>query len=566
MLNGKPVSKGVALAKALLYLPSVGEISAEKVPEGLRGGQVEAFYAARETAKAELNALAQSLAGTEEAKIFAAHEEILFDVAIEEEVKNRALTEGQSAAYAVDSACSEMADMLAEMDDPLFAERSADILDVKNRLVRILTGAGKMDLSHLPEDVVIVAEDLLPSDTAGLDKARVAAIVTEKGGETSHSAIIARKNRIPALAGVQDATKIIRDGQLLLVDAMAGTLIVDPDAAERAAYEAARAAFYADAAETDKFLSAQPLMKDGTRIPLCLNIASADDEELAGAKYADGVGLLRTEFFYMNCAELPSEERQFQAYKKALEAFGKKEVILRTLDIGGDKQVDCMDLPKEDNPFLGLRALRLCFERPDIFKTQLRAALRAAEFGTLSIMLPMISSIEEIRRARAMAEEAAAELKAAGKCVAPYKFGIMIEIPSIALIADAVAREVDFASFGTNDLCQYLLAVDRLNPAVSAYYEKYHPAMFRLMGYAAGQFAEAGKPISVCGELGGDALAAPVLLGLGVTKLSMNISSLAVIKRTLSKLTMADCRALAKEVLTQPTAQDVEKLLRSRLA
>jgi phosphotransferase system enzyme I (PtsI) len=321
--------------------------------------------------------------------------------------------------------------------------------------------------------------------------------------------------------------------------------------------------YLADKEAERKFISVQPLMADGTRIDIGLNIGSSSPAALEGAKYTDMVGLFRTEFLYMEKPALPDEQEQFEAYKKILREYAPRPVTIRTLDIGGDKTLECMNMPREDNPFLGNRALRLCFDKPNIFKTQIRALLRASVHGSLWIMLPMVGSIDDIRRAKSMIDDVRVELDREDiACSSETRIGIMVEIPSIALIADIAAQEVDFASIGTNDLCQYLTATDRLNPYVSGYYQSYHPAMFRIIGHVVEEFDKAGKPICVCGEMGGDKLAVPVLVGLGLRKLSMGISSVAGIKRVLSTLTMEHAARLADAVKNMPTAADVESYLK----
>ena len=355
-------------------------------------------------------------------------------------------------------------------------------------------------------------------------------------------------------------------GQEVAVDALEGLLIADPAPEQKELFARKREEFLARRAEEKKFLGAKPVMADGTVIPVALNVGSASDQELEGEKYTDGVGLFRTEFIYMGKEQLPTEDEQYEIYKKILQKFGDRPVTLRTLDIGGDKKLQCMELPVEENPFLGNRALRLCFQKPEVFLTQLRAALRASVHGNLWIMFPMVGSLDDIRRAKEFVREAKAQLDKEGVPYSPdVKLGIMIEIPSIALIADLAAQEVDFASIGTNDLIQYSTAVDRMNPEVSKYYQSYHPGVFRLIGMAVEAFNKAGKPISVCGEMGGDPLAASVLVGLGMNKLSMGLASVARMKKVLSGLTMEKARHMARLARTLPTAADVEAALKKEL-
>ncbi|MCD7908049.1 MAG: phosphoenolpyruvate--protein phosphotransferase, partial [Clostridium sp.] len=433
------------------------------------------------------------------------------------------------------------------------------------RLLRGCDGVAEVNLGALTEPVIVVAQDLFPSDTASLKRDMVQAIVTEVGGATSHTAIIARSYEIPALLGVGGAMDLLEDGQIVGVDAIDGVLATDLSAPEIAALEDKARAYRVHAEETRKYQGVEPVTGDGVRIEVELNIGSASPEELEGACCTDGVGLFRSEFLYMGRDTLPGEDEQTEIYSRVLKAFEGRPVTLRTLDIGGDKKLDCLELPKEENPFLGNRALRLCFTYPDIFKTQLRAALRAAVDGDLWVMFPMVGSMDDIRRAKAAVQEAREELKAEGKPCGDIKIGIMIEIPSIALIADLAVREVDFASIGTNDLCQYATAVDRMNPAVSQYYQKYHPAMFRLIRGVVETFNKAGKPICVCGELGGDELAAAVLVGLGMRRLSMGRACVAQTKKMITNMTIGRAREMALRVCDMETADEIQAYLTNEL-
>jgi phosphotransferase system enzyme I (PtsI) len=408
---------------------------------------------------------------------------------------------------------------------------------------------------------------LLPSDTASLDRGRVLAIITEAGGPTSHSAIIARSYGIPAVLGIEGLLATLEKSKTesAAVDAESGEVFLNPDAELAAKFSERRKMFIKKREEALRFLGVEARTKDGVRVELGLNIGKVDDKELEGEAYTDFSGLFRTEFLFMGRDKLPGEDEQYEVYRKVLERYGERPVSLRTLDIGGDKPLSSMELPREDNPFLGNRALRLCFTHPEIFKTQLRAALRASVHGNLWLMLPMVGSIDDIRKAKKYINEVRAELT---EKKIPFnknfKTGIMIEIPAIAMIADLAAAEVDFASIGSNDLCQYLCAADRINPAVSAYYQSYHPGLFRMIGNVVAAFNKAGKPISVCGELGGDAVAAPLLIGLGLRKLSMGFASVAELKRVLAGLSLGEAEALAKKALVLQTAEEITVLLKGR--
>lgn len=563
--SGNAVSAGVALGNVLLYQPFSATVEDWQIsPEAVESERAR-YHAFAAQAKAELERLAATLAPEDSAKaaIFKAHCDIVEDEELVAEIEDAIAQSLSSAERATDSVYRKNAAVLAALPGDVIKERAADLLDVRSRLLRCAAGLPEANLSRLPGPVVVVARDLLPSDTATLDRRNVLAIVTEEGGPTSHSAIIARSYGIPALSGVRNATTLLADGQPVAVDALDGVLVADPDTAEQARYETLRREYLCKRAVSQQFRDTEPLTADGVRVDILLNIASDRDARRQAEPACDGVGLFRTEFLYMERDALPTEDEQYAAYKQVLSAFGGRPVTLRTLDIGGDKMLSYMELPKEQNPFLGKRALRLCLGDPALFQSQLRAAMRAAMHGNLQLMLPMVGSIEDIRRAKACLEEAKVSLTRDGLPFAPdVKVGIMVEIPSIALVADMVAREVDFASVGTNDLCQYVCAADRMNPDMSPdYYQPYHPALLRLLGFAAGEFTKAGKPLSVCGESAGDPLAVVALLGAGVRKFSMSLSAVGEIKRLLASLTTAHARAIYEKAALLPTAAEVKALL-----
>ena len=568
--KGNPVSEGIAVGKAYLYQPYVPQVTEGEIPEDQALAAVARYEELLEGAKQELAAIRERLekAGDgDKAKIFTAHQDILFDVAMDEEIRDKITYDFMTPEWAIHKVYEKFIKILNKAKDDLIRERVADMRDVKNRLLRIAAGVPEKNLAALGEPVIVVAHDLLPSDTATLDRKNVLALVTEIGGATSHSAIIARSYEIPALLGVDGAMENLSHGQEIAVDAVEGLLVADPSGEVKADFAKKREAFLKRREEEKKFLGVEPRMADGTLLPVHLNVGSANDQELAAEKYTDGVGLFRTEFIYMGKEQLPTEDEQYEIYKKVLTAFGDRPVTIRTLDIGGDKKLQCMELPVEENPFLGNRALRLCFSMPEVFLTQLRAALRASVHGNLWIMFPMVGSMDDIRRAKAFVQQAKDQLDAQGVPYSPnVKLGIMVEIPSIALVADLAAKEVDFASIGTNDLTQYSTAVDRMNPALREYYQSYHPALFRLIGYVVESFAKEGKPVSVCGEMGGDPYAAAVLAGLGMSKLSMGSASVARIKKMLSGLTMEKARELAAKARSLPTNDEVESYLKAELA
>ena len=565
--QGNPVSEGIAMGKVMLYEPFVPTVDSTAVAPEEVPAALTRFEAARSGAKKELDALRERLMqeDPEKAKIIRAHTDILFDVAMEEEIRD-AISDGKNPEAAVDKIFRKYIKIIGKAADERIRERVSDLEDVKSRLLRNFQGVPEKNLAFLPEPVVVVAKDLFPSDTASMDRKKVVAIVTEIGGPTSHTAIIARSYSIPALLGVPQAVSLLSNGQSVIVDAVKGALLTDPTEEEQKAYRLKAELFLQQAAENKKYLDGSACTKDGVKIEVELNIGSADAQELDGIQYTDGVGLFRSEFLYMGKESLPTEEEQYKIYRKALLQAGDKPVILRTLDIGGDKKLDCLQLPKEDNPFLGNRALRLCLSHRDIFKTQLRAALRAGAIGNLWLMFPMVGSLDDVRSAKEVVREVQQDLDCEKiEYGINIKIGIMIEIPAIAMIADLAVKEVDFASIGTNDLCQYTTAVDRLNQDVAQYYQSYHPALLRLIRYVAEQFNQAGKPISVCGELGGDRFAMPVLLGFGIRRVSMGISAVARTKKIISRLELGDMKKMADRVCQMDTAGAVEAYLKDSL-
>lgn len=433
-------------------------------------------------------------------------------------------------------------------------------MDVCSRLVFRLQGRSRKNLSELDSPVIVAAHDLFPSDTATLDRSKVLGIITEVGGFTSHSAIIARSYGIPAVLGVENALQELEDGVMCALNAQDGTVCVRPDDATVQACREIAQAHRRSVEESAAFLCRPACLSDGTRIEIGLNVGSAEDSpEYA---FCDFVGLLRSEFLYMRSDHLPTEDEQTQAYLQVLQHANGKPVTLRTLDIGGDKSLPYLELPREDNPFLGKRALRLCLAEPDLFRTQLCAALRASAHGKLQLMFPMVGSIEDIRLAKAALEEAKRSLQARGLAYdREIKVGIMIEIPSIAMVAELAAQEVDFASVGTNDLAQYLHAADRTNAAVADYYQSTSAALFRTLERVFQAFREAGKPVSVCGELGGDPAAVLVMAGLGLRKTSMNGGCVARVKQVLSRYSLAQAEELAARVVKLPTQREIQVCL-----
>lgn len=444
---------------------------------------------------------------------------------------------------AVERVFGEAAGQLAGAKDPLVAARSADIRDVEKRLIRICQGREERNLSRLEEDVILVAQYLLPSDTAGLDRAHVKGIVTQAGGSDSHSAILARSLGIPAVTGAAEAVKRIPQGAAVALDAVKGEVIVEPLEEEVTSCLRRQEALSERRRREERYLDRPGATKDGAAVEMGINVGSCQWDVPSG--YYDFVGLFRTEFLYMENPALPSEE-QFQAYRRALLRAGGKSVTLRTLDVGGDKTLPYMSLPEEKNPFLGSRGLRLCLERPDLFLTQLRAALRASAYGPMELLFPMVGSVEDIHLAKSYVREAMTQLDQRRLSYDSHvRMGVMVEVPSMALTADLAAAEVDFAGIGTNDLTQYVCAADRTNSKAAAYYQSYSPAVLRLLEGVFAAFGEQGRPVCVCGEMAGSPRGAVLLAGLGARRLSMSPGCLAGVKAALAKVTLEEARALA---------------------
>ena len=567
ILKGNPVSRGIAIGKVFIYKAFMADVHESYFEAGLEKEYFKKFKDAVQAAEAELDAIVANLSAEspEKAKIFTAHIEILNDEEVDEGVKEMIYSDHAMPDYAVDRVFTDFAILLGKAKDPLIAARAADLRDVRNRVLRILKGEKENNLAHLPGKVIVVAHDLLPSDTATLDRKHVMGIITEAGGATSHTAIIARGYKIPAVLGISEATEIMKDGEIIVMDALTGKVMLEPQQETIREFEVKLAQYIKDERETSEYLDKIPLVKSGEKYSIGLNIGSTEPDE--GFKYSDFVGLFRTEFLYMESEHMPTEEEQFEAYKRVLTNAMGNPVTLRTLDIGGDKSLRYLVLPKEENPFLGNRALRLCLSIPELFRTQLRAALRASVFGEMWIMFPMVGTIDDVRAGIGAVNMVKDELRAER---IPFdekiKVGIMIEIPSIAIISDLAAREVDFASVGTNDLTQYLHAVDRMNAKIVDYYQSMSPSMFRMLGTIFSEFDKAGKPVSVCGELAGDPLAAIVLFGLGLRKFSMNAANIAHVKRTLSKFTLNETEEIAQKVTCMSTQAEVLEFLKAEVS
>ena len=549
--QGKGVSEGLAMAQVHLFTPKLPEISRQ--PAGDPEAEVQKFEQTLAAAQDELHALYESAKekmGEKEAEIFDAHLTILGDeYSVHEPIVQRIREQKQNAAAAIADQFDEMAQMFRSLGDELMAERAADAEDLKQQLLRICLGCGRQDLSNLPGDVIVLAEELTPSDTVRMDTAHVKGIATKLGGATAHSAIIARTLGIPAAAGIDGWQTMALDGHMAILDGADGSLIVDPSEAEMDCYRCRKSEADCQAQALEAFRSRPSQTKDGAALEICANIGTPQEAQQAMEYGADGVGLFRSEFLFMDRDALPTEQEQFEAYRMAAQTMAGKPLIIRTLDVGGDKKLPTLDLPHEDNPFLGFRAIRMTLSHPEIFRPQLRASLRAAAYGDVRVMFPMIGALDQLRAAKAMLREQEQSLQAEGVRTGKVQVGMMVEIPAAAVLAEEFAKEVDFFSIGTNDLTQYTLAVERGNNAVAQLYEPEHPAVLRLIAMTAQAAANHHITCGMCGEAAGDARLAPAFVGMGVNELSMSPRRVPAVRKLLSEMTMDECRQAAQKLL-----------------
>lgn len=549
--QGKGVSEGLAMAQIHLFTPKLPEISRQPAADAeAEVAKLEATLAAAEEELRGLYETAKEKMGEQEAEIFDAHLTILGDeYSVREPIIQRIREQKQNAAAAITDQFDELAQMFRSLGDELMAERAADAEDLKQQLLRICLGCGRQDLSVLPGDVIVLAEELTPSDTVRMDTAHVKGIATRLGGATAHSAIIARTLGIPAAAGIDGWQTEALNGHTAILDGADGTLTVDPTDEETACYQSRKAQADCEAQALEAFRTCPSQTKDGAALEICANIGTPQEAQQAMKYGADGVGLFRSEFLFMDRDALPTEDEQFEAYRTAAQTMAGKPLIIRTLDVGGDKKLPTLELPQEDNPFLGFRAIRMTLSHPEIFRPQLRAILRAAAYGDVRVMFPMIGSMDQLREAKALLREQEQTLQAEGVPTGPVKVGMMVEIPAAAVLAEEFAKEVDFFSIGTNDLTQYALAVERGNAAVAHLYAPEHPAVLRLIAMTAQAAAERHIPCGMCGEAAGDPKLAPAFVGMGVNELSMSPRRVPAVRKLLSELTMDECRQAAEKLL-----------------
>ncbi|MDQ0243930.1 phosphotransferase system enzyme I (PtsI) [Bacillus fengqiuensis] len=558
-ITGIAASSGIAIAKAFrLENP---ELTVEKTAVTDTDTETARFEQALAQSTSELEVIkehARKELGEDKADIFAAHLLVLSDPELINPIKDKIKTEQVNAEYALNEVATMFINMFESMDNEYMKERAADIRDVTKRVLAHLLGVTIANPSMISEEVVIIAEDLTPSDTAQLNRQYVKGFTTDIGGRTSHSAIMARSMEIPAVVGTKTVTADIANGVLVIVDGLDGQVIVDPTPETVKAFEEKKAAHEAQKAEWAKLVNEKTVSADDHHVELAANIGTPEDVKGVLENGGEGVGLYRTEFLYMGRDTLPTEEEQFDAYKTVLERMEGKPVVVRTLDIGGDKELPYLDLPKEMNPFLGFRAIRLCLEMQDMFRTQLRALLRASVYGNLKIMFPMIATLDEFRQAKAILMEEKEKLQSEGITVSDnIEVGMMVEIPSSAVIADLFAKEVDFFSIGTNDLIQYTLAADRMNERVSYLYQPYNPAILRLIKMVIDAAHKEGKWAGMCGEMAGDEIAIPILLGLGLDEFSMSATSILKARSQIRHLSKAEIEKHVDTILSMNTTEEV---------
>lgn len=562
-IKGIAASNGIAIAKAFKLIEP--ELTVVKSTIADVEAEINLYKEALVKTTEELQKIkvkaAQNLS-EEEAAVFDAHINMANDPELLSQTTDKIKAESVNASYAFDEVSTMFITMFESMDNEYFRERAADIKDIKKRILAHLLGVKVNDPSTIDEQVVIIAEDLTPSDTAQLDRNFVKGFATNIGGRTSHSAIMARSLEIPAVVGTKTILEDVKDGDMIILDGLEGNVIINPSADQVSHYEEVAKAYEAQKAEWVKLKNEKTVSKDGQHVELAANIGTPNDVEGVLGNGGEAVGLYRTEFLYMGRDNFPTEEEQFEAYKAVLEAMGEKPVVVRTLDIGGDKELPYLHLPKEMNPFLGYRAVRLCLDDTDLFRTQLRALLRASAYGKLRIMFPMIATLNEFRAAKALLLEEKAKLVSEGVTVSDeIEVGMMVEIPSAAVLADQFAKEVDFFSIGTNDLIQYTMAADRMNEKVSYLYQPYNPSILRLVKMVIDAAHKEGKWTGMCGEMAGDQTAIPLLLGLGLDEFSMSATSILPARSLISKLSKAEMAELAAEALNKSTVEEVIELV-----
>lgn len=565
MYTGIGASAGIGIGSVVIVKEPSLEYSNTSVSDVV--SEKERFNSALDKCIAKTQVMAEDMktrVGEKEAEILEGHVLLLMDPEMSGQINANIENEKMCAEAAVEQVCDMYAQMFASIDDEMFQQRATDVCDIKTRLLKILLGVEDLDLASVPEGTVLVAEDFTPSMTAGINPANVAGVLTEIGGKTSHSAILARALEIPAVLSIEGIVSKVENGQTVVLDGETGEVFVSPDEACLEEYKAKREAYLAEKAALQAFVGKESATADGHVVELCANIGKPEDALKVIECDGEGIGLFRTEFLFMDRPQVPTEEEQFTAYKKVAESLEGKPVIIRTLDIGGDKEIPYLGLAKEENPFLGFRAVRLCLQREDLYRPQLRALLRASAYGEIKIMVPMISCVDELRAVKAMLEELKAELDEQG---IPYnkdiQVGIMVETPAASLMADVFAKEADFFSIGTNDLTGYTMAVDRGNPDVAYLYSTYNPAVLRSIERVIKAGKAEGTMVGMCGEAAADPLLTPLLLSFGLDEFSVSATSILATRKTISLWTMEEADAVAKKAMSMATEAEVQAYLKS---
>lgn len=569
MLKGTNASSGIGIGNAVIVEEKELVIKRETVRD--TAAEVERFKGALDLTLKKTEELAADLAtrvGEKEAEIMQGHMMLLMDPMLTGEIETAITGESICAEYAIEQVCTTYAEMFASMDDELMQQRATDMRDIKARMQRELLGVESVDIASLPAGTILVAKDLTPSMTAGIKPENVAGIVTELGGKTSHSAILARALEIPAVVAVPDLMNQVKNGHVIVLDGSEGVVYVDPDQAVVDDFSAKREKFLKEKKELEQYIGKPTVTKDGVHIELVANIGKPEDLEKVLQYDGEGVGLFRTEFLFMDRTAMPTEDEQFEAYRTVAEGLKGKPVIIRTLDIGGDKEIPYMGLTKDENPFLGYRAIRFCLDRKeDVYKPQLRALLRASAYGNIKIMVPMVTCIEELREAKALIEEIKKELDEKN---IPYKkdieVGIMVETAAASLMADVFAKEAAFFSIGTNDLTQYTMSVDRGNDKVSYLYSTFNPAVLRSIKRVITCGREAGIMVGMCGEAASDPLMIPLLLAFGLNEFSMSASAILYSRKLITSYSTMELQTVADKAMSFATAAEVEAYMKEFMA
>ena len=565
MYKGTGASAGIGIGRAVIVEEKELVIKRETVTDP--ASEIQRFKGALEVSMKQTEALAEDLGkrvGEKEAEILKGHIMLLSDPMLVGEIETNIQNECMNAEYAIESVCTMYADMFASMGDELMQQRATDMRDIKTRMQKVLLGVASVDIAALPAGSVIVAKDLTPSMTAGINPANVTGIITELGGRTSHSAILARALEIPAVVALGGILEQVKDGDMAVLDGTEGTVLINPDDAVLAEYQNKRDAFLKEKKDQEQYIGKPSVTKDGVSVELVGNIGKPEDVDKVLQYDGEGVGLFRTEFLFMDRDSMPTEEEQFEAYRKVAVALDGKPVIIRTLDIGGDKEIPYMGLEKDENPFLGYRAVRFCLDRKDdVYRPQLRALLRASAYGNIKIMVPLVTCIEEYRQVKALVHEIMAELDREGIAYNKnIQLGIMVETAAASLIADIFAKEVDFFSIGTNDLTQYTMSVDRGNDKVSYLYSTFNPAVLRSIKRIITCAREAGIMVGMCGEAASDPMMIPLLLAFGLNEFSMSPSAILRARKMVTQYDTRELQAVADKAMSFATTAEVENYMR----